>query len=670
MTKRGCVLRDTNLGPGLLAIDGVQYAFTLEDMWRSDVPPRTGMAVDASFTPGGALEGVSAISDRQVAKEKAQAALAGALRQSEVVGAAVKTRFSVWNIILECLLLISFFALPNLLESSMYSGRTLTGWDAIGLDPRTTLTSDHGLLSLFAVLCLFAPAAVPFLKQAWARLLYAAPLAFAAIASLAITVEIRNGAGETARTMGSLLGGGAALAAQKQFTNSFRPGGGAYLVLLFAVLLALRAKPQRTQLALSLFIFALLGAHNSLAQSPDSQSPPYIAARSAAMKNFVMPPLATTAGKNFVAVLTNDADQLNAIAMLYKTASPEVRGAVDGGMVPAAEVLKVNINNIAAAHKCTLAPVSAEVDSLTRAAIQVSSISVCLGGQPKETLGHAIANQGNVRALERQFTLGVFGHGDKAAGIAKAADPKFAGNVDFAVQQIANNFSKTEIAAELSREATSQPSPVAPARAPATVSPPPHPASTVVDLAPAAAGYPPMHASRAAQDGCWWAPFASQKFGLEMAVPHCETNGWAVEAGEDSTGITLLSVGASGSPEHVLTVEAKPAEQSIEAAIRQQFIAKLKVLAARQSCRAQCDTKNDGMISCKVIATGPYSKLKKFNQPDDSSEDPCPDLMSNDAVVVLFLYRPAESKTKFLLYSADDLGGSLDESTIHFTAQP
>ena len=54
MVWRGRILRDTNSGPGLLAVNGKQYTFTLEDMWQSEVPPRPGMVVEVSFGAQGA----------------------------------------------------------------------------------------------------------------------------------------------------------------------------------------------------------------------------------------------------------------------------------------------------------------------------------------------------------------------------------------------------------------------------------------------------------------------------------------------------------------------------------------------------------------------------------------------------------------------------------------
>ncbi len=419
----------------------------------------------------------------------------------------------------------------------------------------------------------------------------------------------------------------------------------------------------------------LLYAQQTNPSTPNNaaENPEYAAAKAAAEANWLNPPMRTNGLKDVVGVLTHDADELNAVRALYQSAPPSVKGGVDGSMLQAAGTIKAFGSNILTEHKCELTPLAATVDPLSRAATQLSDSSVCLGGQPAETLGHKIANQGNVRALERQFTFGAFGHGDKAFAMNKALDPKYVASIDFAVQQVVNNFSKNDIAAEMARERQSPGAPpqvVATTISPKSSVPPPplpsHPASTMLDLPPAEAGYPPMHASDAAQDGCWWTPFVSEKFGIEMAVLHCETTGSAVIAAESTNGVTLASSGASSAPEQVLTLATKPAGQTLEAAIKQQFIMKLKSPAARLSCQAKCEPAKDGLVTCSVIATGAYSKQKRFNQENDSSDDPCPGLSSNDAIAYAFFARPSESRTKFLFYSADDLGAALNEPTIHF----
>ena len=243
MTKRGRVLRDTNIGPGLLTVEGKQYSFLLEGMWRSDVPPRTGMTVDVNFDSEGAPAEVYAVSESQIAKEQAQKAFDGALRHGGAIGASVggglKGRFGVVTIAAECILLLAFFALPNLRIGGFVS-RALSGWDAIGLDPQTQMTNDHGLLSLLGLICLLAPIAVPFLKQAWAKWLNATPLAFATLACITIGSQMHSAASAVAN-MGQELGGTAGREMVNQFGPSYSLGVGAYIAILCASYLASRA---------------------------------------------------------------------------------------------------------------------------------------------------------------------------------------------------------------------------------------------------------------------------------------------------------------------------------------------------------------------------------------------------------------------------------------------
>ena len=679
MTKRGRILRDTNVGPGMLTVDGTQYSFTLEGMWRSDIPPRTGMMVEVNFNSAGAPEAVYAVSEGQIAKEQAQKALASALHHGETMKGGILKRFGIGNAVAMILLLVSFFFLPNLRVGSAFGGLALSGWEGTGLNPATMMTNDWGILSLLAIACLFIPFGIPFLRPAWARWLYAAPITFAVIYFVTIYHEVNSQAQAGIAAVGAAFGSNAVKMAGAQNSEMVTFAIGAYLVILCSLFLAWQAAAFRkisgNAAALAALSMGLL--HGQLIRAQSAESPDYSAAKATAFANWIAPPIMVNGVKDPVGVLTRDANELNAVHALYKGAPPAVQGAVDGSMIEASQSFKVYAGAISSAHNCELTPLAATVDPLTRAASQVTDVSLCLGGQPAETLGHKIANQGNVRALERQFTLGHFGRGDKSFAIAKGTDPKFAGDIDFAVQEVANNFSKNDLAAEIARERQapspqSQPSvPAAPSNPPPSAPPAPQrPASTVVDLPPAAPGYPPMHVSRTADDGCWWSPFLSQSQRLEMAVLRCEKKDLSVVAGDTRVGIKLGFPGSTSPSEQVLTVESKPADQTMEAAIKQQFISKLKVPAARLSCRAQCETESDGMVSCKVTATGAYSKLKRFNSDEDDSEDPCPGLMTNDAVEVFFLARPSESKTRFFLYTADDMGAALVKASIHFRIQP
>lgn len=71
MIKRGRILRDTNSGAGLISAEGMQYEFTLEKSWDSDLAPKVGMVVEIELDANGALSAAWAIDQKELAKEQA-----------------------------------------------------------------------------------------------------------------------------------------------------------------------------------------------------------------------------------------------------------------------------------------------------------------------------------------------------------------------------------------------------------------------------------------------------------------------------------------------------------------------------------------------------------------------------------------------------------------------
>jgi hypothetical protein len=70
--KRGKVLRNPRSGPGLLIIEGQQHRFFHNHAWKSEVPPKPGVAVDVMLDHEGQVLAITAVSDSQLAKERAQ----------------------------------------------------------------------------------------------------------------------------------------------------------------------------------------------------------------------------------------------------------------------------------------------------------------------------------------------------------------------------------------------------------------------------------------------------------------------------------------------------------------------------------------------------------------------------------------------------------------------
>ena len=241
MTQRGRVLRDTNVGPGLLTVDGRQFVFTLEDMWKSDLPPRPGMIVDVAFNTEGAPQAVCLVPDNQIAKEQAEQAIADARQHGSAIASGIKSRFGIPVVVTELILLVSFFILPNVSVGNAYARRALTGWEVTGLNVSSGMASDHGFLSLLAVVCLFAPLAVPFWKSVWSRWLYAAPLGFCFLTLVTIYVEVQKLGRAATESAASWLGAQAATEMSRQVAGMISVQVGAFLVLICAGYLATRA---------------------------------------------------------------------------------------------------------------------------------------------------------------------------------------------------------------------------------------------------------------------------------------------------------------------------------------------------------------------------------------------------------------------------------------------
>ena len=72
MKKRGKILRDPGPGPGLLMIEGRQYWFRREGAWKSEVPPKPGLAVDVKLDQAGQILAITAVSESQLAVEQAE----------------------------------------------------------------------------------------------------------------------------------------------------------------------------------------------------------------------------------------------------------------------------------------------------------------------------------------------------------------------------------------------------------------------------------------------------------------------------------------------------------------------------------------------------------------------------------------------------------------------
>lgn len=61
MKKRGNVVRAPRDGPGLLMIEGRQFWFSSDRVWKSELPPRSGQIVEVEFHHESAITAITPV---------------------------------------------------------------------------------------------------------------------------------------------------------------------------------------------------------------------------------------------------------------------------------------------------------------------------------------------------------------------------------------------------------------------------------------------------------------------------------------------------------------------------------------------------------------------------------------------------------------------------------
>jgi len=133
MTKRGKVLRDPHLAPGLLTVAGQQMPFVLEGLWKSDVPPKPGLAVDIDFNASGEIVAITVVPESQLAREQAEAAIAAAQKHGAVMVSRMIARFGLPTLIATGALLLGWFLLTAATVQTPLGRADFTFWQILGL---------------------------------------------------------------------------------------------------------------------------------------------------------------------------------------------------------------------------------------------------------------------------------------------------------------------------------------------------------------------------------------------------------------------------------------------------------------------------------------------------------------------------------------------------------
>lgn len=252
---RGRVFRDTNAGPGVVLVAGEQKGFTLEQHWRSDMPPRVGDIVEIETDANGALISLRAVDNGTLAKEQAQKALQLAQAQGGDVAKALLSRVGWITLLATVMLGVAWYFMPILSVRMLGAQQSATFHDLLVMVNQSRDLSaigsegSAGLYGLLLILCLLAPAASHFVRNKWSSLAYVAPLAFMLGAILIAYFGVRSSmsnAHEQLRGFGGFLGGPQASELANNFMsamftevwNATSMGSGLYVGLVVSGYLA------------------------------------------------------------------------------------------------------------------------------------------------------------------------------------------------------------------------------------------------------------------------------------------------------------------------------------------------------------------------------------------------------------------------------------------------
>jgi hypothetical protein len=189
-SPRGTVIKVPDATPGLLLLNGRQYSFTLEGVWRSGVAPAPNQSVIVDLDSAGVPLSISVVDQQQIAREKLAELGGVAQERGKVVAgqiqsgiSALAARMGAATLGIAVLIWISWF----LFHAASVGGggedvASYTFWTLIGTnfaDQSSVVEGGHARawLRIIGFCAIVAPFLAPFIRETWSRYLNAAPLA-------------------------------------------------------------------------------------------------------------------------------------------------------------------------------------------------------------------------------------------------------------------------------------------------------------------------------------------------------------------------------------------------------------------------------------------------------------------------------------------------------------
>ena len=219
MIRRGRILRDTAVGPGLLVVDETQYPFRLEGIWKSSAPPVAGRVVDVDID-GGEIVSVRAVSNVLLAREQLARILSGVRAHGGALARRAVVRYGVLTLVAGVMLMTGWFFLVAASLATPVGRVNLTFWQALGainsgegalLQRLSGASGSVGIYGVVAIVALSAPFVGPLWRDRRAHLAGVLPLALMLVVAWKMTHLASSPSNDT-----SMLG-----AAEADVTRSF-----------------------------------------------------------------------------------------------------------------------------------------------------------------------------------------------------------------------------------------------------------------------------------------------------------------------------------------------------------------------------------------------------------------------------------------------------------------
>lgn len=173
---------------------------------------------------------------------------------------------------------------------------------------------------------------------------------------------------------------------------------------------------------------------------------------------------------------------------------------------------------------------------------------------------------------------------------------------------------------------------------------------------PAAA---PATPSRAAADGCEWAPFEARGLGVSLLFEKCREERFTLA--ERDNAIVLEPV--EGAPARIVEVFTKREMQPIDAAIREQFVSRLEEKERLGCVVSPSPRMRIGGLQTLQIVPGPQYAAEVAKRRESGPAAVCGD-HGDDESLRFFLYQPEVTKIRFAFVDASQARVWFDETSV------